>query len=59
MADSAARIAEIKHALTSTGKSVSAYAGKCARAYCWGCQRARVGWQRAPRAARGHDRAAR
>jgi hypothetical protein len=31
MADSAARIAEIKHALTSTGKSVSAYSQKCGR----------------------------
>ena len=29
MADSAARIAEIKQALTSTGKSVSAYSQKC------------------------------
>jgi hypothetical protein len=29
MADSAARIAEIKHALTSTGKSVSAYSQRC------------------------------
>lgn len=35
MADSAARIAEIKHALTSTGKSVSAYSQKCGlRAPC-------------------------
>lgn len=34
MADSAARIAEIRQALTSTGKSVSAYSQKCGTARC-------------------------